>query len=47
MSGSTTKTFFTLASEPNTAWIALRASPGARWRNATRTLKLPPLEVVA
>ena len=27
--------------------MALRASPGTRWRNATRTLNAPPLEVVA
>ena len=30
MSGSTTKTFFTLARQPNTAAIAFCASPGTR-----------------
>ncbi len=38
MSGSTTNTFLTLASEPNAAAMALRASPGTRWRIAMRTL---------
>ena len=47
MSGSTTNTFLTLASAPKQAAMALRASPGTRWRSATRTLNMPPLEVVA
>jgi len=47
MSGSTTNTFFTFTSAPKHAAMALRASPGTRWRNATRTLKFPPLDVVA
>ena len=47
MSGSTTKTFFTLTSAPKHAAIALRASPGTRWRSATRRLNMPPLAPVA
>ena len=47
MSGSTTKTFLQLASAPMQAPMALRASPGTRWRSAMRTLNAPPLDVVA
>ena len=47
MSGSTTNTCFTLVSAPKQAAMALRASPGTRWRIATRSVYMPPLEVVA
>ncbi len=47
MSGSTTKTFLTLASAPKQAAMAFLASPGTRWRSATRRLNMPPLDVVA
>ena len=47
MSGSTTNTFFTFASAPRQARIALRASPGTRWRSDTRTLNMPPRADVA
>ena len=42
MSGSTTNTFLILASEPNAARMALRASPGTRWRSEMRMLNMPP-----
>ena len=47
MSGSTTNTCFTLVSAPKQAAMALRASPGTRWRIATRSVYMPPLDVVA
>src|SRR5260221_8860209 len=47
MSGSTTNTCFTLARQPNAAAMALRASPGTRWRIAMRRLYIPPLAGVA
>jgi hypothetical protein len=47
MSGSTTKMFFTLPSDAIAAAMALRASPGTRWRMAMRTLNMPPLAGVA
>jgi hypothetical protein len=40
-------TFLTLTSAPKQAAMALRASPGTRWRSATRRLNMPPLEAVA
>src|SRR5262249_14787400 len=43
MSGSTTSTFLTFATEPNAAMMALRASPGTRWRTAMRTVMVPPV----
>ncbi len=43
MSGSSTNTFLTLACEPNAAMMALRASPGTRWRMAMRTFIVPPV----
>ena len=46
ISASATKTCFTSALEPNTAAIALRASPGTRWRSETRALYIPPQEAV-
>jgi len=30
--------------DPNTAAMALRASPGTRWVSATRMLYMPPLD---
>src|SRR5439155_842403 len=47
MSGSTTNTCLTLARQPNAAAMALRASPGTRWRRAMRRLYMPPLAGVA
>ena len=47
MSGSTTNTFLMLASALKQAAIALRASPGTRWRSETRMLNMPPLAGVA
>src|SRR6266702_1327985 len=47
MSGSTTNTCLTLARQPNAAAMALRASPGTRWRRAIRRLYMPPLAGVA
>ena len=47
MSSSNTNTCLASAMLPNTAAMALRASPGTRWRIETRTLYMPPLDGVA
>ena len=47
MSSSNTNTCLASAMLPNTAAMALRASPGTRWRIETRTLYIPPLDGVA
>jgi len=47
MSSSNTNTCLASAMLPNTAAMALRASPGTRWRSETRTLYMPPEDGVA